>query len=83
MTDQGKFSCRVLSSILMIAGLSAGTVAASDPQTMQQLYRAPSQTQYAPPSEPQQQPNLPPAMRDSVAESLAPLRWRFWHAWQP
>ena len=72
MTNQLKFASCVLSSILVIAALSVGTVAPSEAQTIAQPCRAPSQTQGAPPPEQQELQNLPPAMRDSVAESLAP-----------
>ncbi len=67
MTDQPKFGRHVLSSGLVIAALTVGIVVASDAQAIQQPYRAPSPT----PAEQQGLRNLPPAMRDSVAESLA------------
>jgi hypothetical protein len=72
MTNQRKRGCRVLSRISVIAALTVGTIAASAAQTMQQPYGAPSQTQYAAPPRQQELQKLPPAMRESVAETLAP-----------
>jgi hypothetical protein len=72
MTDQLKFAPLVLSSMLVIAALTVGTVAPSDAQTLEQPYRATSQTPGAPPPEQQELQNLPAAMRDRVAESLVP-----------
>jgi hypothetical protein len=71
MTDQLKFCCRVVCSISMIAALAV-TAAAAEAQTMQQQYGAPSQAQYAPPPVQQDEESLPAAMRNSLAEAVAP-----------
>jgi hypothetical protein len=71
MNDRLRVDGRIF-GISVITALAVGVIATtSDAQTMQRQYSPPSQSQYAPAAQ-QEQQSLPPAMRNSVAEYSAP-----------